>query len=136
MSCGLCWDVPAPLEAAFRRGRIGRRELTERICASLAHAERDPSLDCRPLDALLARLPALAGWRHAFVTTNWDGLLDRALARRGIGRALHLNGSVAGRNLPHRHRDLAGPEGSRAPGNLPEARFLSSKSSWRERSRF
>ena len=116
MSCGLHWDVPPALEAAARRGDITREELKARICAALARAQDDPALDCGPLDALLARLAASNGWRHGFVTTNWDELLDRAAARHGFEPPLHLNGSVSARDI------LVEDDDERARDAVPQAR--------------
>lgn len=58
-----------------------------------------------PLERLLAvlyRANRREAWTHGFVTTNWDTLLDRALAARRAPRrpdirasAEHLNGSIA-----------------------------------------
>jgi hypothetical protein len=96
MSCGLCWDVPPALERAYRGGAIGRAELARRICEALERAEAEASVDIGPLQALVDRL---GDGNHSFVTTNWDGLLDRALASRGFAPALHLNGSVAARDI-------------------------------------
>ena len=98
MSCGLCWDVPQPLEDAYRRGEIDRTELTARICGELARAEADPAVDTRPLHLLASHIRTLGG-KQSFVTTNWDGLLDRALRAHGFAAPLHLNGSIAERNL-------------------------------------
>jgi hypothetical protein len=116
MSCGLCWDVPPELDAAFRRGEISRAALTERICEALGRAERSPSVDCGPIDALLARLREGGGLRHTFVTTNWDGLLDRRLRRHGFEPPLHVNGSIAERNL------LTEGDDERAREAVPQAR--------------
>lgn len=116
MSCGLCWDVPQALDQAFRAGRITRSELTDRICEELGCAERDAAVDLRPLRALLERLRAAQGWRHAFVTTNWDGLLERALREHGFERPLHLNGSIAERNI------LTEPDSDEAREAVPQAR--------------
>lgn len=116
MSCGLCWDVPQRLEEAFRRGEIDRAELTARICEELARAEADPAVDARPVEKLIEKLKASNGWRHSFVTTNWDGLLDRALRAHGFAATLHLNGSVAERNL------LTAWDDERARERVPQAR--------------
>lgn len=115
MSCGLCWDVPQALEDAYRRGEIDRAELTARICAELARAEADPAVDTRPLHLLASHLRFLEG-KQSFVTTNWDGLLDRALRAHGFAAPLHLNGSVAERNL------LTAWDDERARERVPQAR--------------
>jgi hypothetical protein len=115
MSCGLCWDVPPELEDAYRRGDIDRAELTARICDALSRAEADAAIDMRPLHALASRLRILAE-QHSFVTTNWDGLLERALRAQGLPRPLHLNGSVAERNI------LTDWDDERARERVPQAR--------------
>lgn len=114
MSCGLCWDVPQALEDACRRGEIDRAELTARICAELARAEADPAVDTRPLHLLASHLRFLEG-KQSFVTTNWDGLLDRALRAHGFAAPLHLNGSIAERNL------LTAWDDERARERVPQA---------------
>ncbi len=116
MSCGLCWDVPQPLEDAYRRGEIDRDALVARICDELARAEADPALDCRPLEIFMEKLKASNGVKHSFVTTNWDGLLDRALRERGLAAPLHLNGSIAERNI------LTAWDDERAREAVPQAR--------------
>jgi hypothetical protein len=115
MSCGLCWDVPPALEAAWRRGEIGRAALSERICAALERAEREPGVDLRPLRALAARVKRSRAM-HSFVTTNWDGLLDRALGEHGLDAPLHINGSAAARNI------LTAWDDERARDAVPQAR--------------
>ena len=115
MSCGLCWDVPQPLEDAYRRGEIDRAELTARICSELARAEADPGVDTRALHLLASHVHAL-GEKQSFVTTNWDGLLDRALRAHGFAAPLHLNGSIAERNL------LTAWDDERARERVPQAR--------------
>lgn len=115
MSCGLCWDVPPELEAASKRGDIDRAALAARICEDLERAEREPGVDLRPLRALAARLKKADG-EHSFVTTNWDGLLDRVLREQGLAAPLHLNGSAAGRNI------LTAWDDERARDAVPQAR--------------
>jgi hypothetical protein len=115
MSCGLCWDVPAALEESYRRGEIDRAALVERICDALARAEQASAIDLTPLHALLATLRHFRE-KNSFVTTNWDGLLDRALRAHGFAPALHLNGSLAARNL------LLADDDERAREAVPQAR--------------
>jgi hypothetical protein len=116
MSCALDWDVPPGLEAALRERKLSRFEIKARICDELSRAQDDPSIDCRPLDALLERARASGRWRHALVTTNWDELLDRAAARHGFEPPLHLNGSVGGRDI------LLEDDDERAREAVPQAR--------------
>lgn len=116
MSCGLDWNVPPGLEAALRDRTLSRVQLKARICDELSRAQDDPSIDCRPLDALLDRVRASSRWRHALVTTNWDELLDRTAARYGFEPPLHLNGSVGGRNI------LLEDDDDRAREAVPQAR--------------
>ncbi|HZM36915.1 MAG TPA: hypothetical protein VFC18_20830 [Burkholderiales bacterium] len=116
MSCGLDWDVPPALEAARHAGEISRAALGERIASALERAQDDAAIDCRPIDAMLERIRGPSGWRHAFVTTNWDALLDRALERHGFEPPLHLNGSVAARNL------LLEDDGESAREAVPQVR--------------
>lgn len=116
MSCGLCWDVPQRLEHAFHRGEIDRAELTAHICRELARAESDPAVDIGPLERMVVRLKRSNGQENSFVTTNWDGLLDRALRAHGFPAPLHLNGSVEERNI------LTAWDDERARERVPQAR--------------
>ncbi len=116
MSCGLCWDVPQDLEDAYRRGDIDRAELTARICDALSRAEADAAIDLRPLERLAEKLRIFGGGKNSFVTTNWDGLLGRALQAQGFPPPLHLNGSVAERNI------LTAWDDERARERVPQAR--------------
>jgi hypothetical protein len=98
-SCGLDWEVPEVLYEALHAGKLRRTEFEARIREALAAAQAvgltDGSIDPMPLERLLDCLDRRTshGWRHVFLTTNWNTLLDRVLARRG-GRVWHLNGSV------------------------------------------
>jgi len=116
MSCGLCWDVPPELEARYRRGEIGREALVARICDQLSRAEMDARIDTDPIRELFVRLASANRFRHSFVTTNWDGLLDRELRAHGFAPALHLNGSCAERNI------LLATDDERAREAVPQAR--------------
>jgi hypothetical protein len=99
--CGLAWQVPPEWYAAFRRGELARRELVERIRCALRRAQDDAlargRIDTSSIDRL-ARVLANGSFgrcEHAFVTTNWDTLLELALSPHGH-RVWHLNGSIDG----------------------------------------
>ncbi len=100
-SCGLAWQVPPEWYDAYRRGRLTRAPLIERIRGALRRAQEEHiargRIDTSLIDALARALEKgrFARCEHAFVTTNWDTLLDRAL--RPYGRTVwHLNGSIDG----------------------------------------
>lgn len=93
-SCGLSWQVPEEWYDERRRGELSREALVERIRHAL-HKEQHECLarggiDTSAIDRLARQLPEF----HGFVTTNWDTILDVALAPYGR-RVWHLNGSIA-----------------------------------------
>jgi hypothetical protein len=100
MSVGLDWDVPPQLYEAFKRGELDRDALCKRICEELARVQDDARLDTWPLDELLRTLRTnTRDWKHSFVTTNWDTVLDDVLRSHPQHEAIdpvvwHLNGSI------------------------------------------
>lgn len=99
-TCGFSWEVPDKLYEAFVAGRISRGAFESRIRAELTAAQAASlaggRIDTSPVERLLERLEqgSRPGWDHAFVTTNWNTLLDSVLARGGR-TVWHLNGSIA-----------------------------------------
>jgi len=102
LNCGLEWDVPAELYEAFKRGELPREALARRISEELARAQESAPIDTWPLDSLLLALRKHGNqreWKHLFVTTNWDTVLDEVLqshpAHEGVEASVaHLNGSI------------------------------------------
>jgi hypothetical protein len=101
ISCGLDWEVPSELYEAAKRGEMDREALCRRICDELHRVQAAAGLDTRPLDVLLATLRNQGNrdWKHAFVTTNWDTVLDEVLAAHPPHDSIdpvvaHINGSI------------------------------------------
>jgi hypothetical protein len=98
-SCGFSWQVPERIYRAFLRGHVGRenlvREIRERLRRKQAEHYVQQRIDHAPLDRLALALAGRAGVGslHVFVTTNWDTIIDRALAPHGH-RVWHVNGSI------------------------------------------
>jgi hypothetical protein len=89
----------APLYDQLASGRLSRSAFESRIRAELAAAQEtslaDGAINTSPIERLLDMLEQRSrpGWSHAFVTTNWNTILDRVLAAHGTG-VRHLNGSI------------------------------------------
>jgi hypothetical protein len=119
---GLRWTVPESHYDAFRRGWITRGELVEGIRDALEVAQALARFDAARARRFAALLPP--GCEHRLVTTNWNTLLDRALAPLGL-RVWHLNGSL---DDPAEgvltELDLRDESDSCAAGLLPGARVL------------
>ena len=73
IACGLPWTVPA-----VWAGRP-RDELIVAIREALRDEMSAPTVDTGPYSRLLMELAlgTSPGWRHRFMTTNWDCLLQR-----------------------------------------------------------
>ena len=73
IACGLSWTVPGSLT------RLPREKCIEEIRRALRDESHAPTIDTTPyarlLDVLATR--TAPGWRHRFLTTNWDQLLER-----------------------------------------------------------
>src|SRR5262249_34412937 len=107
-ACGLCWDEPEELKALDREPRIVT------IQAALTAEMNGPRVNLSPYRTLfdqLRRDTVRSGWNHLFSTTNWDALLERALAQvcsadRTVPDWLestfvyHLNGRVERLGIP------------------------------------
>lgn len=103
IGCGLSWSVPAQWERLDRAMRI------ERIKASLLTEMDKPEIDTSAIRSLLVLLrdQTARDWRHRFVTTNWDTLLQREIDRLNFDSTpdwlpntgvAHLNGVVEDAN--------------------------------------
>jgi hypothetical protein len=98
-SCGFSWEVPPGLYEAFQSGKLTREAFDSRLRSGVAAAQAAYFAEARtrptPVERLLEALERTGapGWNHAFVTTNWSTVLDRAVAASGRS-VWHLNGSV------------------------------------------
>jgi hypothetical protein len=99
VGCGLTWEVPQEWSD------LPRNEKIDRITRSLRHEMDSPKINTSCIDQLLEFLAARTkhGWRHFFVTTNWDYLLQREIDKLSLstrprwlysGMVHHLNGTV------------------------------------------
>lgn len=99
VACGLTWNVPPEWYG------LGREDKIEQIKVSLRGEMDGQHINTQPIRALLATLSRFTtrGWRHEFVTTNWDYLLQREIFRLGLevlpswlttSAVFHLNGTV------------------------------------------
>jgi hypothetical protein len=84
---------------------LPREEKIGRIRAALREEMTKASVDCAVIQFLLGLLSAHTnqGWRHRFITTNWDYLLQRELLDLQLSvlpswlvnsHVFHLNGTV------------------------------------------
>jgi hypothetical protein len=101
IECGLTWNVPPQWSNADREEKI------RRIKTSLSKAMQSPKINTGCISDLLCTLESRTapGWRHLFLTTNWDHLLQRELCNRYVpgsqrpawlanSHVYHLNGTV------------------------------------------
>jgi hypothetical protein len=99
IACGLPWIVPAAWAGCPREKRIAA------IREALRAAMNAPTVDTAPYSRLLKVLTrgTSPGWRHRFVTTNWDYLLQREVDKAHptdcpewleSTHVFHLNGTV------------------------------------------
>jgi|SRR5882672_11450091 len=99
ISCNLTWAVPGDWRTLRREDQIGRIE--KALPKEMAAAHVDTSVIRRFLDTISSRTNS--AWRHRFVTTNWDYLLQREVLRLGLtevpswmdnSHVFHINGTV------------------------------------------
>ena len=104
IGCGLAWGCPSKLESTAADEQIPR------IKVALAKEMLSPSINASGIRDLLSHLEnhTAPDWRHLFVTTNWDYLLQREISALGLkvqppwlanSHVFHLNGTVE--NLPN-----------------------------------
>lgn len=122
IACGLCWTEPPSWADMPRQDRICRIKQTLRLEMCKSHVSIEPY---RRLVQYLENHTA-ASWRHRFVTTNWDTLLQKVLDELYPSACpsqwlrdtyvSHLNGSVSRNTNPDFHSDFLledDPRGSR-----------------------
>jgi hypothetical protein len=122
IGCGLVWKEPTECKGLTRIERI------EKIMQALRDEMDSPNVDPAPIREFLRSLKdhSAPGWRHLFVTTNWDCMLQRELSKMVHGLAVpawlhsgagshvyHLNGTAEA-GTQHRScfmlQDDSGPE--------------------------
>lgn len=97
--CNLGWEEPREWRGLPRSERI------ERIKSALREEMDKPEVDRSPIRTYLGILErnTAPGWRYRFVTTNWDGLLQREILSLDLeikpswmdnSHVFHPNGSV------------------------------------------
>jgi len=99
IACGFSWAMPAAWAGLPREERIAAIRETLRT-------EMDaPAVDTTPYSRLLTVLArrTVSNWRHRFLTTNWDSLLQREVNKTyptvcppwlESSHVFHLNGTV------------------------------------------
>lgn len=136
IGCGLAWDVPASWKA------LPRDEQIQRIKVALANEMTSPSINASGIRDLLSHLEnhTVPNWRHLFVTTNWDYLLQREISTLGLkvqppwlanSHVFHLNGTVE--NLPNnenRSPFLLVEDGADQRTNTVEANIVFNQMIW------
>ena len=77
IGCNLSWSVQDNPEL----NQLEREEKINSIKKILLNEMDKPSVDCTVIRCLLALLSAHSnkGYRHRFITTNWDYLLQREI---------------------------------------------------------
>lgn len=99
IGCGLKWSVPPEW------GVCERSDLVDRVKKAIAEEMKSAAVDTQDIRRFLELLArrTVAGWRHRFLTTNWDYLLQREMLALGLkeqpswlanSHVFHLNGTV------------------------------------------
>jgi len=137
IGCGLTWVVPAAWSELEREARI------DRIKETLREEMNREYVDTKPIRSLLGILAAhtAPGWRHEFLTTNWDYLLQREILNLQLkvqpswlanSHVSHLNGTIE--NLPdnaHRSPFLLEEDPPEQRCFTPEANAAYNRMIWR-----
>ena len=125
IGCDLSWSVPVEWRT------LAREEQIARIKAALRDDMGQASVDCSVIRSLLGLLErhTVPRWRHLFITTNWDYLLQREMPALGLTvqppwfantHVFHLNGTVEDlANNAHRSPFLLGPK-TPLPNGAPQ----------------
>lgn len=99
IGCNLSWSVSTEWED------LAREEKIDRIKVVLLEEMNKPSVDCTVIRCLLRLLSVHSNerWRHRFITTNWDYLLQREILNLKLevlpswlvnSHVFHLNGTI------------------------------------------
>jgi hypothetical protein len=125
IECGLKWTEPAEWKA-----RYSRMERIEKIKREIRVQMDSSHVDPAPIREFLTFLKqnTVPEWRHLFITTNWDYVLQREL------RAM-VEGLVVPQWLDHGGRELGSPcERNRRRGNATP-RLLHARGRFRDGTR-
>jgi len=98
-ACGLKWVVPNAWRSEPREAQI------EKIKLALQKEMKLPTIDKTPLRSFLSQLASGTNrrWRHGFLTTNWDTLLEETIDELNLtevppwlsdSTVFHFNGSI------------------------------------------
>ena len=99
ISCNLDWSVPTEWKYLAREEKINQIKVT------LQKEMDKPSIDCAVIKFLLKILSEQTknNWKHRFITTNWDYLLQREILSLKLSvvpswlentHVFHLNGTI------------------------------------------
>jgi len=99
ISCNLRWEVPPELR------KLERTEQIKEIKSALKTEMDSAKVTTEPYRQFLYLLGnhTVEGWRHSFVTTNWDYLLQKEINNLGLtilpswlssSHVYHINGTV------------------------------------------
>jgi hypothetical protein len=119
-----------------------RDEKIDRIKNVLRQEMNKPSVDCSVIQSLFTLLsaPISQGWRHRFITTNWDYLLQREILDLGLpvlplwlanSHVFHINGTIE--NLTdnsYRNPFLLEEDSGIQRASTPEANIVYNQMIW------
>lgn len=99
IGCNLTWTVPPEWAA------IPRDQKIDQIKTALLNEMRRFTIDCSSIHSLLRILAnkTTPAWRHRFITTNWDYLLQKEILNLELkilpswlanSHVFHLNGTI------------------------------------------
>ena len=136
IGCNLPWTVPVDWKG------LAREEIIDRIKGQLREEMNRASVDCAIIRSLLGLLATHTnnGWRHRFITTNWDYLLQREILNLGLtvlpswlanSHVFHLNGTVEDlRDNSHRSPFLLEEDSGTQRVQTPEANMVYNQMIW------
>jgi hypothetical protein len=100
-ACGFAWEVPPAAYHELRSGPATRDAMVTWIKTDLRRRQdqalKEGQIDTSSLEDLAKAITADRNrrWTHAFITTNWNTVIDLVLQPHGQ-RVWHLNGSIDG----------------------------------------
>ena len=93
IGCNLTWDVPQEW------ADLGREDCIERIKVALRSEMGAAHVDCTNIARFLHHLSehTVDPWKHLFITTNWDYLLQREIQGLNLDtRNRHAEAALTG----------------------------------------